>query len=90
MNKVELVKYFEDAVYHTEHNWGELNFVGKFALPELTRDKGSKVVLTGEGADEIFGGYRLYFPNYVRELDAMWPQSTIDMPEAKHKELHGE
>lgn len=90
MNEGELARYFKDAVYHTEHHWGELNFVGKFAVSELTRDKGIKVVLTGEGADEIFGGYRLYVPDYARESDIAWPQSIVDLPEPKRQELHEE
>jgi asparagine synthase (glutamine-hydrolysing) len=49
MNEGELAKYFEDAIYHIDYHSGELNFVGKFAFSELTRDKGIKVVLTGEG-----------------------------------------
>lgn len=41
--------------------WEELPrvewIVGKFLLSKLVRDNGTRVVLTGEGADEIFGGY---------------------------------
>ena len=31
-----------------------------FILSKLVRDSGIKVVLTGEGADEMFGGYDLF------------------------------
>ncbi len=48
MSEAELAKRFEDAVYHIEHQPYELNFVGKYALSELTRQHGYKVVLTGE------------------------------------------
>lgn len=50
MSEAELAKRFEDAVYHIEHQPYELNFVGKYALSELTRQHGYKVVLTGEPA----------------------------------------
>lgn len=53
MNEEEIAKRFEDAVWHAEHQNYDLNFVGKFALSEAPRELGYKVVLTGEGADEV-------------------------------------
>jgi asparagine synthase (glutamine-hydrolysing) len=43
------------------------------ALPEA----GLKVVITGEGADELFGGYDIYRENKVRRFWAKVPDSTI-------------
>ncbi|CAK1359066.1 unnamed protein product [Cercospora beticola] len=88
MSEAELARYFSDAVYHTEHHWGELNFVAKFALSELTREKGYKVVLTGEGADEAFGGYRFYVNDYTREPDHSWLPSLQVMPEPDRQSIH--
>lgn len=47
MNEAELAKRFEDAAWHCEHHYMDLNFIGKFALSELPREVGFKVVLTG-------------------------------------------
>ena len=47
MNEAELAKRFEDATWHCEHHYPDLNFIGKFALSELPREHGFKVVLTG-------------------------------------------
>lgn len=69
MSESALASRFEDAVYHIEHHNHDLNFVGKYALSEVPRQYGYKVVLTGEGADEHFGGYPLYLPDYLREVD---------------------
>lgn len=49
MDENALASRFEDATYHCEHHNSDLNYIGKFALSELTRDLGFKVVLTGEG-----------------------------------------
>ena len=72
MNEAELANRFEDATWHCEHHNPDLNFVGKFALSEVPRDAGYKVVITGEGADEQFAGYPMYVPDYLREPDVSW------------------
>lgn len=77
MNEEELAKRFEDATWHCEHHNPDLNFVGKYALSEVPRANGFKVVLTGEGADENFGGYPLYLPDYLRETDGAWPKGPL-------------
>ncbi|KAL7418623.1 hypothetical protein Q5752_007081 [Cryptotrichosporon argae] len=64
-----LAASFADAVYHIEHHAHDLNFVGKYALSAVPRAEGYKVVLTGEGADEHFGGYPLFLPDFAREPD---------------------
>ena len=48
--------YLVDAVAQNETLIG-MNGVAKYVLSEKVRDLGHKVVLTGEGADELFGGY---------------------------------
>ncbi|KAK5005985.1 hypothetical protein LTR39_005783, partial [Cryomyces antarcticus] len=51
--------------------------VGKYALSEVPEELGFKVVLTGEDADENFGGYPLYLPDYLREPDLAWPANPL-------------
>jgi asparagine synthase (glutamine-hydrolysing) len=46
-----------------------------FLLSRLVRDSGFKVVLTGEGADEVFAGYNIFKENKVRRFWARQPQS---------------
>jgi len=45
-------------------------------LSELAHDKGYKVVLTGEGADEILGGYDVFKEAKVRQFWARQPDSS--------------
>ncbi len=45
------------------------------ALSNLVRSHGIKVVLTGEGADEIFAGYDLFREAQIRRFWARQPQS---------------
>ncbi len=52
-----LADHFAAAVWHAEALLPDVNVVAKYLLSRAARDRGYKVVLTGEGADEIFGGY---------------------------------
>jgi asparagine synthase (glutamine-hydrolysing) len=45
------------AVYHAESPLKESYDTCSLALSELVRRQGIKVILTGEGSDELFGGY---------------------------------
>jgi asparagine synthase (glutamine-hydrolysing) len=55
-----LADHFADAVWHCETITGNGNFVAKYLLSEKVRDFGFKVVLTGEGSDELLGGYPFF------------------------------
>jgi asparagine synthase (glutamine-hydrolysing) len=52
-----LASRFADAVAQCELLFLNPHGVGKFLLSHLARSHGHKVVLTGEGADEILAGY---------------------------------
>lgn len=53
MDEEALASRFEDATWHCEHHNPDLNYVGKFALSEVPRELGFKVVLTGEGTYKV-------------------------------------
>lgn len=46
-----------------------------YSLAALVRENGMKVVLTGEGADEVFGGYDIFKEAKLRRFCARQPQS---------------
>lgn len=53
----DLAEHFADSIWHCERLCINANTTAKYLLSRATRDAGYKVVLTGEGSDEIFGGY---------------------------------
>ena len=57
MRQDELGEHFADAIAHAETLCVNSHGVAKYLLSRAVRDAGFKVVLTGEGSDEILGGY---------------------------------
>ncbi len=53
----DLADSFSDAVFHAEGICINGHGVAKYLLSRSVRDAGFKVVLTGEGADEVMAGY---------------------------------
>ncbi|KAI1628305.1 hypothetical protein EDD37DRAFT_304187 [Exophiala viscosa] len=77
MNEDELARSFADATWHDEQPNPDLNFIGTYALSELFRDKGFRVNINGQGADEIFAGYNIFLPDFLREPDTAFSGPTI-------------
>jgi asparagine synthase (glutamine-hydrolysing) len=53
----DIADNFEESIWHSETVCSNGHGVSKFLLSRAVRDAGYKVVYTGEGSDEIFGGY---------------------------------
>ena len=64
-----------DTVWHAECAMLRTAPVPMRLLSGLVRRQGYKVVLTGEGADEVFGGYDLFKEAQLRRFWAREPQS---------------
>jgi asparagine synthase (glutamine-hydrolysing) len=72
----DIASVFPEVVYHTERPLLRTAPAPLFLLSRLVRESGIKVVLTGEGADEMFAGYDLFREAKVRRFWARQPQST--------------
>ena len=57
INQDTLAENFADAILQSESFCVNAHGVAKFLLSKAVRDAGYKVVITGEGSDEILGGY---------------------------------
>jgi asparagine synthase (glutamine-hydrolysing) len=71
----DIGKYFSDIVYFGEKPILRAAPVPLFLLSKKVREEGYKVVLTGEGADEIFGGYNIFRETKVRKFWSVDPDS---------------
>ncbi len=64
-----------DCLWHTEKPILRTAPIPLLLLSEVVRRNGYKVVLTGEGADEVFGGYNIFREAKVRRFMAACPTS---------------
>jgi asparagine synthase (glutamine-hydrolysing) len=60
----DLADHFADAISQSETLCFNAHGVAKYLLSRAVRDAGHKVVLTGEGSDEVLGGY----PHFRRDM----------------------
>jgi asparagine synthase (glutamine-hydrolysing) len=60
----DLADHFEQALWNNEAPFFNAHGVAKYILSRTVREAGMKVVLTGEGADEVFAGY----PHFRRDM----------------------
>lgn len=68
---------FPRTIWHTEMPVLRTAPAPMGILSGLVRESGFKVVLTGEGADEVFGGYDLFKEAKIRRFWAAQPQSKF-------------
>ncbi|AKS05041.1 asparagine synthase (glutamine-hydrolyzing) [Pseudomonas trivialis] len=64
VNSSDMADNFENALWHAEMPFANAHSVAKYLLCKYVQSQGMRAVLTGEGADEVFGGY----PHYRRDM----------------------
>jgi asparagine synthase (glutamine-hydrolysing) len=73
----DIARIFPDVIWHTEKPILRTAPAPLFLLSELVRNAGFKVVVTGEGSDEILGGYDIFKEAKIRAFWAAAPESRI-------------
>ncbi len=66
-----------EVIWHCETPLLRTAPVPLYLLAGLVRERGRKVVLTGEGADELLAGYHIFKEDRVRRFWARRPESTL-------------
>ena len=72
----DIARVMPDVVWHAEAPLLRTAPAPLFLLARMVREEGYKVVLTGEGADEVFGGYDIFKEAKVRRFCAKFPGSA--------------
>lgn len=72
----DIAAAFPRVIWHTETPIVRTAPTPLMLLSQSVREHGYKVVLTGEGADEVFGGYDLFKEAKIRRFWSRFPRST--------------
>ena len=73
----QIPSLLREVVWHTETPFLRTGVCAMYALAGLVRCEGLKVVLSGEGSDELFGGYDIFREVKIRRFIARDPQSAL-------------
>jgi asparagine synthase (glutamine-hydrolysing) len=77
VRREDIAACFPDVVWHAERPLLRTAPAPLYLLSRLVRDSRIKVVLTGEGADEMFAGYDLFREGRVRRFWGRQPGSAV-------------
>lgn len=77
VNYDQIADNFEDVIWHTELPILRSAPIPMSLLSGLVRSKDYKVVLTGEGSDEVLGGYDIFKETKIRQFWAKNPDSMM-------------
>jgi asparagine synthase (glutamine-hydrolysing) len=73
----DIAEVFPEVIWHVEKPLLRSAPAPFYLLSSLVRQQGYKVVLSGEGADEVLGGYDIYKEAKIRRFWASQPQSKL-------------
>jgi asparagine synthase (glutamine-hydrolysing) len=62
------IKYFHQLMYHQEEPLQSSSVLTQFLVYRMAKDADITVLLDGQGADEILGGYKKYIHWYLQQL----------------------
>jgi len=73
----EIANFFPKVVWHSETPLTRTAPTPMLILSKLVRDNNIKVVITGEGSDEILAGYDIFREAIIRRFWAAQPASSL-------------
>jgi len=73
----DIARYFPNVVWHSETPVTRTAPTPMMILSKLVRDNNIKVVITGEGSDEMLAGYNIFREAKIRRFWASQPGSSI-------------
>ena len=73
----DIAESFPKVIWHSETPMLRTSPAPMFLLSKLVRDSKIKVVVTGEGSDEILGGYDIFKEAKIKRFWASQPNSVI-------------
>ena len=84
----DLADNFADAIHQSETICVNAHGIAKYMLSRAVRKAGYKVVMTGEGSDEIFGGYVHFRQDMLRHNRSGQDPETVKQLLAEQERLN--
>lgn len=75
---------------HQDEPFGTASIIAQWLVFEAARREGLKVMLDGQGADEVLGGYLAYLPMVARTYLRRWQLVRYARFAANHRGVHGD
>lgn len=90
-NENGFIDSFEKIMYHQEEPFTSSSIFAQFEVMKLAKDNNVTVLLDGQGADEMLGGYHYYYPTYFNELKLNGLNGKLNLEWKLYKEnIQGE
>lgn len=77
-----MLNNLKKIMYHQEEPFGSSSIAAQFEVMKLASDAGVKVLLDGQGADEMMAGYTLFFDTYLRQTIRKSPTKYVQEKKA--------
>jgi asparagine synthase (glutamine-hydrolysing) len=65
---LDLINNIDQLFYHQEEPFASSSILAQWEVMKLAKQQSTIVLLDGQGADEILGGYTYYYRSYFQEL----------------------
>ncbi len=83
-----LVDDLPRLIYHQDEPFGSLSIYAQWCVMELARQRRVKVLLDGQGGDELLGGYHSYFDYFWAGLLSHGHWKTLGAEWAAYRQLY--
>ena len=67
-NSKDFLEDLEDLVYTQDIPFGSTSIYAQYRVMKLAKESNVKVLLDGQGADELFAGYQAYYRTFFAEI----------------------
>jgi asparagine synthase (glutamine-hydrolysing) len=65
LSEASFCKHYREIIFHMDEPFARQSAYVRWEIANLTRQHDRKVLLNGEGADEILGGYMAFAPHFL-------------------------
>ena len=68
LSEASFCEHYREAIYHMDEPFARQSAYVRWEIANLTKQNRRKVLLNGEGADEVLGGYVSFAPRFLTDL----------------------